>query len=75
MSDELTTSNNQAAESTHPSLAETGHSEEEQLAARANELRQQIEEANYQYYVNDNPMLTDAEYDQLMLELQPTKPV
>ncbi|MBA2681691.1 MAG: NAD-dependent DNA ligase LigA [Ktedonobacteraceae bacterium] len=45
-------------------------SEEEQLAAHVAVLRHQIEEANYQYYVNDNPVLTDAEYDQLMLELQ-----
>src|SRR5205085_444212 len=33
-------------------------------------LRHQIEEANYQYYVQDNSVLTDAEYDQFMLELQ-----
>jgi len=44
--------------------------EEEKLEARVAVLRHQIEEANYQYYVNDNPALTDAEYDLLMLELQ-----
>jgi DNA ligase (NAD+) len=44
--------------------------DEERLAARAAQLRHQIEEANYQYYVQDNPTLTDAEYDQLMIELQ-----
>ncbi len=49
---------------------QAGQSTGEDLAARAAELRHQIEEANYQYYVNDNPVLTDAEYDQLMLELQ-----
>jgi DNA ligase (NAD+) len=43
---------------------------EEQLAAHVASIRHQIEEANYQYYVQDNPVLTDAEYDQLMLELQ-----
>jgi DNA ligase (NAD+) len=53
-----------------PSLEHAGSSEEEQLAARVATLRHQIEEANYQYYVQDNPSLTDAEYDQLMLELQ-----
>jgi DNA ligase (NAD+) len=53
-----------------PSLEHAGSSEEEQLAARVATLRHQIEEANYQYYVHDNPSLTDAEYDQLMLELQ-----
>jgi DNA ligase (NAD+) len=34
------------------------------------ELRHQIEEANYEYYVLDTPTLTDAEYDKLMIELQ-----
>src|SRR5260370_17423033 len=53
-----------------PSLEHAGSSEEEQLAARVATLRHQIEEANYQYYVHDNPSLTDAEYDQLILELQ-----
>jgi DNA ligase (NAD+) len=43
---------------------------EEQLAVHVASIRHQIEEANYQYYVQDNPVLTDAEYDQLMLELQ-----
>ena len=53
-----------------PDLEHTGISEAEQLAAHVAALRHQIEEANYQYYVNDNPTLSDAEYDQLMLELQ-----
>jgi DNA ligase (NAD+) len=53
-----------------PSLEHAGSSEEEQLAACVATLRHQIEEANYQYYVQDSPSLTDAEYDQLMLELQ-----
>ncbi|GCF07829.1 NAD-dependent DNA ligase LigA [Dictyobacter arantiisoli] len=47
-----------------------GGSEEEKLEAHIAKLRHQIEEANYQYYINDNPVLTDAEYDQLMIELQ-----
>ena len=51
-------------------LEQAGRSEAEQLAARVATLRHQIEEANYQYYVQDNPTLTDAEYDQLMLELR-----
>jgi len=51
-------------------LEQAGRSEAEQLAAHVATLRHQIEEANYQYYVLDNPTLTDAEYDQLMLELQ-----
>src|SRR5713101_7443243 len=44
--------------------------EAEQLAAHVADLRHQIEEAAYHYFVKDSPVLTDAEYDQLMLELQ-----
>lgn len=47
-----------------------GKSEEERLAARVEALRHQIEEANYRYHTLDNPTLSDAEYDQLMIELQ-----
>ncbi len=50
-------------------LEQAGKSEAEQLAARVASLRHQIEEANYHYYVKDQPVLTDAEYDQLMIEL------
>jgi len=60
--------NTHAAE-TSP-LEQAGSSEAEQLAARLATLRHQIEEANYHYYVQDNPTLSDAEYDQLMIELQ-----
>ncbi len=51
-------------------LEVAGQREEEQLAAHVAQLRHQIEEANYQYYVQDNPTLTDAEYDTLLRELQ-----
>lgn len=51
-------------------LERAGKSEEEQLAAHIAQIRHQIEEANYQYYVQDHPTLTDAEYDQLMIDLQ-----
>ncbi|TDC87566.1 NAD-dependent DNA ligase LigA [Actinomadura sp. 7K507] len=34
------------------------------------ELSQEIDEANYRYYVLDSPALTDAEYDRRMRELQ-----
>jgi len=47
-----------------------GGNDEERLEVRLAELRHQIEEANYHYYVQDNPVLTDAEYDQYMIELQ-----
>jgi DNA ligase (NAD+) len=40
------------------------------VAARAAALRQQIERANYAYYVLDAPEISDAEYDQLFRELQ-----
>src|SRR5438132_6665855 len=53
-----------------PSLDQMGNSEAERLATHVAALRHQIEEANYQYFVQDNPTLTDAEYDQLMLELR-----
>src|SRR5215470_7784305 len=48
----------------------SGNNTEEKLAERVASLRHQIEEANYHYYVQDSPVLTDAEYDQLMRELQ-----
>ena len=41
-----------------------------QLAARADELRRQLERANYQYYVLDAPEISDAEYDVMFRELQ-----
>lgn len=62
--------NNHAESSGQVTLEQAGKSEEEQLAARVATLRHQIEEANYQYYILDNPPLTDAEYDQMMIELQ-----
>src|SRR6516225_8184716 len=61
--------NTSNVEETTP-LEQAGNSEAEQLVSHTATLRHQIEEANYQYYVLDNPALTDAEYDQLMLELQ-----
>ena len=33
-------------------------------------LRQQIDEANYRYFVLDDPAVPDAEYDRLLRELQ-----
>src|SRR6266852_2045534 len=53
-----------------PALEQVGQSEAELLEAHVAALRHRIEEANYEYYVKDNPTLTDAEYDQLMIELQ-----
>src|SRR5258708_23402759 len=50
-------------------LEHAGQSDEEKLAAHVADLRHRIEEANYLYHVQDKPTLTDAEYDQLMIEL------
>ncbi|MGC1381105.1 MAG: NAD-dependent DNA ligase LigA, partial [Candidatus Baltobacteraceae bacterium] len=38
-------------------------------AARADDLRAQIEEASYRYYALDDPTITDAEFDALLREL------
>ncbi|MFO7292188.1 MAG: NAD-dependent DNA ligase LigA [Actinomycetes bacterium] len=41
-----------------------------EIEARIVELREKIEEANYRYYVLDDPTISDAEYDELMRELR-----
>ena len=41
-----------------------------ELAARAADLRRRIEQASYDYYVLDRPVISDKEYDQLFRELQ-----
>ncbi|MCG7199776.1 NAD-dependent DNA ligase LigA [Marinobacter pelagius] len=40
------------------------------ILQRAEELRSQIEDHNYHYYVLDDPRIPDAEYDRLFRELQ-----
>ena len=52
---------------TLPSPASGGGVKE--AAARILELRKRIEEANRQYYVLDQPEITDAEYDEMFREL------
>jgi DNA ligase (NAD+) len=42
----------------------------EDLAARAEELRARIREADYHYYVLDRPQVDDATYDEWMRELR-----
>ena len=42
----------------------------QQAEARISELRAEIEQHDYQYYVLDAPTVPDAEYDRLMRELQ-----
>jgi len=39
-------------------------------AARAAELREQLKQHDYRYYVLDDPSVSDAEYDRLMMELR-----
>ena len=39
-------------------------------ARQAAELRRRLEDANYRYYVLDDPTLTDADYDRLLRELE-----
>lgn len=49
----------------------------EDITKEIQHLRQQIEKHNYQYYVLDNPILSDAEYDRLfrrLLELEKKYP-
>ncbi len=43
---------------------------ETDLRARAEELRRQIHFHNYRYHVLDSPLISDAEFDALMRELQ-----
>jgi DNA ligase (NAD+) len=40
------------------------------IQQRVQQLRQQIQRANYAYYVLDNPIMEDSVYDQLYRELQ-----
>jgi DNA ligase (NAD+) len=42
----------------------------EQAAARAAQLRAEIAQHDYRYYVLDDPLLSDADYDRLMQELR-----
>ncbi|MCK4296210.1 MAG: hypothetical protein KAX28_06090, partial [Candidatus Marinimicrobia bacterium] len=41
-----------------------------ELKEKVNQLRELINSANYNYYILDNPTISDAEYDRLMWELQ-----
>lgn len=41
-----------------------------EVAKRVNELREELRKYEYHYYVLDNPLVSDAEYDLLLRELQ-----
>ena len=47
-----------------------GETELERLKIKVKELRSAIENHNYRYYVLDGPEISDAEFDQLLRELQ-----
>jgi DNA ligase (NAD+) len=40
------------------------------VAARVDELRRQLEYHNWRYYVLDDPVITDSEYDRMLRELE-----
>ena len=41
-----------------------------EIAQKVNQLREQLQKANYAYYVLDNPIMEDAVYDRLYRQLQ-----
>ena len=43
-------------------------------AQRIHQLRAELDEHNYRYYVLDEPSVPDAEYDRLFRELQAWRP-
>lgn len=43
--------------------------EQEKIKQRIEKLRQELDYHNYRYYVLDDPVVSDAEYDRLMAEL------
>ena len=51
-------------------MTDTAASVPADVAARAEELREQINYHNYRYYVLDDPEIPDAEYDRLFRQLQ-----
>jgi DNA ligase (NAD+) len=51
-----------------PRPADSGH--RIGLHARIDDLRRELREHNYRYYVLDDPAISDAEYDRLLKELQ-----
>ncbi len=48
----------------------TNHMNEAQAKIKIEKLREKINFHNYRYYVLDDPVISDAEYDQLMRELE-----
>ena len=63
---ETTTPTSTDHETVSPEVARASAQEQQ----RAEELRQQIRRANYLYYAQDEPEISDAAYDSLMKELR-----
>ena len=42
----------------------------QEQVSRVDELREQLHAADDAYYIQDNPLLSDAQYDELMRELR-----
>ena len=40
------------------------------VTRRASELREELNSHNHRYYVLDDPIISDAQYDELMTELR-----
>src|SRR5690606_3179682 len=62
-------------EASHQALAkleslDVGSLSDEQAASLAAELRALVNEHNYRYYVLDDPVITDPEYDRLFRGLE-----
>ena len=53
-----------------PGLPDPGPAAPEEVVRRAGALRNEILEHNERYYVDDAPIISDAEYDELVRELQ-----
>ncbi|HEU5199669.1 MAG TPA: NAD-dependent DNA ligase LigA [Ktedonobacterales bacterium] len=69
----MSSSDPTASEEVLPAVAtDTGEAttpNDDTLIRRVEELRRQIDEANYNYHVLDNPTISDYDYDMLMREL------
>ncbi len=50
--------------------AADGYQDTQEVEARAEALRERIRAAEHAYYALDNPIMTDAEFDDLVHELQ-----
>jgi DNA ligase (NAD+) len=69
MSSSDPTASEEVLPSAPASATQTAALDADALVKRVEELRHQIEEANYNYHVLDNPTISDYEYDMLVREL------